>query len=480
MTPESNATFPHLLDDVWQALKQWHGDATAPSPLEYLYLFRAARREAAGNTRRITNEILRNALETLKQSHFEDAGLLQQRFLDLLPVHRLANQMNVAESTAYQLQKQAIERLTAALQQMEEEASAAQKKVLRERLEPSSYTGLIGIEAAAATLETILVKPEAPWLIALEGIGGIGKTSLADFVLRRLIGQAAFDEVGWVTARQFRLNFGGAISTTAQPALTAPALVEKLAMQLLPGMVVSSLSAEELLRRLQAHVKAVPHLIVIDNLETLPDVESLLPTLQLLSNPSKFLLTSRQSLRVEPNIYHVTVPELSEENALHLIRQEAALSNLPLLAACTDEELVPIFKTVGGNPLALRLVAGQTHVHALEAILQDLEQARGETVENLYTFIYRRAWDSLDQRTRKVLLAMPLAQPGGESLEFLTKVCRLEVGDVRLALNKLVLQNLVDARGGLHERRYSIHGLTRTFLQEQVAKWQQPNADQKN
>jgi hypothetical protein len=35
----------------------------------------------------------------------------------------------------------------------------------------------------------------------------------------------------------------------------------------------------------------------------------------------------------------------------------------------------------------------------------------------------------------------------------------------------LVLLNLVDARGGLHERRYTIHSLTRTFLQEQVAKW---------
>ena len=39
------------------------------------------------------------------------------------------------------------------------------------------------------------------------------------------------------------------------------------------------------------------------------------------------------------------------------------------------------------------------------------------------------------------------------------------------ALDRLVAQNLVDSQGGLHERRYTIHALTRTFLQKQVLKW---------
>ena len=40
-----------------------------------------------------------------------------------------------------------------------------------------------------------------------------------------------------------------------------------------------------------------------------------------------------------------------------------------------------------------------------------------------------------------------------------------------MALNQLVTLKLVDARGGLNDRRYSIHNLTRTFLEEQVAQW---------
>jgi hypothetical protein len=212
-------------------------------------------------------------------------------------------------------------------------------------------------------------------------------------------------------------------------------------------------------------------MIVIDNLETLADVESLLPTVQDLANPTKFVLTSRQSFYAEPTLYHVAVPELSEPDALRLIRQEAKWSNLPVLAESSDAVLQPIYQTVGGNPLALRLVVGQTHIHTLESILDDLRMARGRPVEQLYTFIYRRAWDSLDELSQRVLLIMPLANPHGDELAYLAEVGDVDSGDLRLALNKLVTLNLVDARGGLNERRYSIHSLTRSFLHEQVARW---------
>jgi hypothetical protein len=211
--------------------------------------------------------------------------------------------------------------------------------------------------------------------------------------------------------------------------------------------------------------------ILVDNLETLVDVESLAPTLQTLANPTKFVLTSRRSLYSEPNLYHVRVPELSEPFALHLIRQEARLSNLPELAAGSDADLRPIFETVGGNPLALRLVVGQAHLYTLPSILYELKQARGKPAENLYEFIYRKAWEHLDPLSRQALLTLPLGNPAGDDIEYLAEVGDLAVDELRTALSKLVTFNLVDARGGLHERRYSIHSLTRTFLQQQVAKW---------
>jgi len=473
MTFDQDPHFATLGNDVRDALRQWQGDANAESPLRSLYLFRKIAREGHGTLRRANNHLLSIAIESLKQNHEADANLLQKRFLDLWSIQRLAHQLNIAESTVYTQQRQAIDRLAETLYQMELQASAAQRTLLLERLEPATYVNLIGVAELLTQVQNALAAPAPPWLLAIEGMGGIGKTSLADALLRQMIEQNVYDEIGWASARQYHFNFGGVIRAVSEPALTAEALVEKLVKQLIPEFVVpNGYPGEKLLRLLQERLKALPHLIVIDNLETLVDVESLLPTLQTLSNPSKFLLTSRESLRTAPNIYHVAVAELNEENALRLIRQEATLSNLPMLAACTDEELLPIYATVGGNPLALRLVVGQTHLYTLESILADLRAARGQTVQNLYTFIYRRIWDKLEETSQRVLLIMPLVKLGGESLEYIAQVGNLEIGKVRMALNQLIQLNLVDARGGLHERYYSIHSLTRTFLQEKVAQWQ--------
>jgi len=57
-----------------------------------------------------------------------------------------------------------------------------------------------------------------------------------------------------------------------------------------------------------------------------------------------------------------------------------------------------------------------------------------------------------------LLLVMPL-------------VSSLELGAVTDALGHLVYLNLVDSRGDLKTRRYTIHNLTATFLQEQVIRW---------
>ena len=66
---------------------------------------------------------------------------------------------------------------------------------------------------------------------------------------------------------------------------------------------------------------------------------------------------------------------------------------------------------------------------------------------------------------------MPLVNPAGDDLEAIADVGAMTLDVVRSALNQLVTLNLVDTRGDANARRYSIHGLTRTFLQEQVLQW---------
>ena len=87
-------------------------------------------------------------------------------------------------------------------------------------------------------------------------------------------------------------------------------------------------------------------------------------------------------------------------------------------------------------------------------------------------YIYRQAWDDLDELARAVFLAMPLVTNRGGTLASLADVTELDTIEVGDVLNRLVALSLVDSRGDLHQRRYTIHRLTRAFLLEQVVAWQ--------
>jgi hypothetical protein len=363
--------------------------------------------------------------------------------------------------------------LAEALLELERNARAVYRSRLLQRLSPPSYTQLLGIDEHLLRLEGVLTTNEPPWIVALAGIGGIGKTSLADALVRRLVDQGAVQEVGWVTARQTVFQWDGAPRQVAEPALTFEALAEELVAQLTGDDALPSRAPSgDALTLLRGRLKERPHLIVVDNLETLADVETLVTALRELAAPTKFLLTSRESLYTQPDIYHYAVPELAAEHALRLIRQEAGQRNLSALQTANDAELLTIVEVVGGNPLALRLVVGQTYVHPLAVVLANLAEARGERIEGLYSYIYRQAWDRLDEPARRTLLVMPLIAAAGADLAHLARISEMEPGELSKSLETLVRLNLVDVRGGLHERRYTIHNLTRAFLHEQVIRWQ--------
>jgi len=471
----SNLVLLPTEEAVHKALTLWHQSDAHDTPFGDLLLWQQLAHTYQGARRRTTNELLVQAFHVLAREDPDLHKILELRFIQEESGQRIANQMHMAEGTVWRKQREAIIRLSTILQEQESNVRAARRSRFAARLETPTYTHLIGSERHLATLAAQINQPGAPHLIAIEGIGGIGKTALADELARHLLGGHQWQDFAWVTARQQVFNGGGAIKAVAKPALTTDALVDALVNQLLSAEMGSSvLSMEQKRAMLQQRLRAQPHLIVIDNLETLLDIESLMGLLRELSNPTKFLLTSRLSRFHETDVFHFTLPELDASDALTLVRQEAQIRNLPDLLAASDGELNAIYAMVGGNPLALRLVVGQSYVHSLDRVLTNLQLAQGYRVEQLYRYIYWQAWETLDSPTQQTLLLMPLVTEAGGDLDYLTQMAApagLGAAAVSDALERLVALSLVDSRGGLHARRYTIHALTRTFLQEQVLKW---------
>lgn len=333
-----------------------------------------------------------------------------------------------------------------------------------------------GIAVARAELAQVLCTPTAPWLVALAGIGGIGKTTLATAVVQDLCTATtthqSFAKILWVSAKQEEflppVNGQADKSRATQPALDFATLIDEVLRQLDPQANLLAAHAAKV-AAVQQRLRAEPHLLVVDNLETVADYATLLPALRPLTQPSKILLTTRHLPDQHDDLFCYALPELSAADAFALLRHEGTVRGLTPLRQATDAQLQPIYEVVGGNPLALKLVVGQLRLLPLAQVLHNLQAAQGKKIEALYTYIYWQAWQLLDERSRQLWLAMPIHP--NVTFNHLLAVSGLAADELAEGLEQLVALSLVELAGDLTERRYRLHRLTETFLLNEVLKW---------
>lgn len=459
-----------LARQIHTTLRSWRAESKKLTPLRGLLLVEQ-RLFAGESEENATFTVLQNAMSELEQQAPERASLLRQRFEIGKKMQQVVRDETWSERSLYLKQREAIKHLADIIARQEKQLNQQRRNLLASRLPFPAYTQLVGAVPKLETLFELLRPDTPPYMIALSGMGGIGKTTLADALVRQLVLRGTYDRFAWVSAQQATFSLGGRIMKLSdRPALTLETLVQSLATQILETPSPVPLPHHELQEAVQQSLLAQQHLLVIDNLETVPDINHLLPFLRQIIGSTKILLTSRVQLLNEGDVFSYVVPALTSDEALELIRQEAKLRNIIALLDCDIETGERIYDVVGGNPLALRLVVGQVHLYGLDAILGDLTHAAGSG-EQLYSYLYEWSWEHLSEPCRAVLLAMPLITDTGATMADLVGMTELPPGTVRQALQELVTQNLVNVQGDATLRTYTIHNLTRAFLQEEIAKW---------
>lgn len=459
-------------EDIKKALRTWVHGRVEDNPLADLQLFKQALRQGSGSQSQAIDHILSNALDKLAAIHEPSASILRRRFQDATPVKNVAFEDSIGQSTVYRKQSQAIAQLVSIIDAAEAQAVETYQADLEQRLHLPAHIKLSGVQDQIDHTQAQLVDPNGPWIISIEGLGGIGKTALANAVLRQSVLAGHFTETAWATAKQREYVPGVGLTESAQPALTVDGLVDVLLKQLASDSFADQSSADRLATVKQL-LKERPYLIVVDNLETVTDYQALLPILQELSNPSKILLTSRHSLYGHQGVYCITLDALSQEASFDLIREEAKSPQLVALASANEADWQRIFDAVGGNPLALKLVTGQTAFLPLANVLDNLIEAKGKDNADLYSHIYWQAWHMMDDASRQALLIMPLTHDG--TFDQLQANSKLEPSELGQALKQLSTLSLIQISGSLNKRRYSIHRLTETFLLNEAIRWQSLN-----
>lgn len=472
MNRTSSLEIEKLQTEVHAALRAWHKTSgTARNLLAGLLLVQEQRRNIAKDgsptkQRLATNRILLEGIEELASQDETTARILRLRFAEDNSLLMVANKLNTSEHTVSRLQRAAIERLAQIIQGRESALRETRAQTIETRLPPPSYTRLFGFDDACTGLKTQLLQTSSgPWVIAIVGIGGIGKTALADRVTRQVVRQFQFDGVFWL-----RIEHQTMSGRSQSPSLTYESLITDLAQRLWPDGL-EGLSLQQRQVQVRQRLKAQPHLVVIDNLESEADTAYLLERLNDLAQPSKFLLTSRTRLSDLATVFNFSLNELSLPDANNLIRHHAQDIGATSVATATEADIEAIYDVTGGNPLALKLVVSLLDMLPLPQILSNLKRGRQGSVEELYRHIYWQTWQLLSANARKLLKAMPLVAESGGTPNYLQRLSDLSELQLWPALQELRNRSLLEVRGTTQEKQYGIHRLTETFLHTEIIHW---------
>jgi hypothetical protein len=365
-------------------------------------------------------------------------------------------------------QEAAIEHLTALLEQ--DEAASQEVPPPRSYLPVRAYDHFTGRTEELERVMQALREAEKHRLIALYGLGGIGKTALAREAADLSLQEGRFQQVVWISAKTEKFE-GVGVEKIPVSDLTFDRLLDDVARQChLPDLVKQS--PGERVQSIQGLLAARPVMIVLDNVETVRDYESLVSQVdELLRGQSKLLLTSRHEVK-HTDVHALRLGGLSQDESVTFLQEEGRSRGVTAVAEAPRETLSEVHKATGGAPLAMKLVVGQLSRQPLEPVLKGLQAASFEGQDyEFYRFVFKHSWDMLPLEAKKVLVSMSVFDPAaGGPVQMVLQVSKVDEDAFYPAMDELVTMSLVDFGGEMGQRRYVLHQLTYYFILSDIVK----------
>jgi tetratricopeptide (TPR) repeat protein len=328
----------------------------------------------------------------------------------------------------------------------------------RHNLPPRDYERFVGRQQELAEVRRLLGLRSRIFIVTIDGIGGIGKSSFALETAYVFVEQYAelpederFEAIVWVSAKRTYLTASG-IHERHQVFHTLEDVFAAIA-RVLDYPAITRARADEQRAIVEQALREQRTLLILDNLETVDD-DDLLYFLNELPDPTKALVTTRHRIDVARPI---RLSGMAHHDALDLIVQEAARKDVAL----SQEEQAELWRRTGGVPLAIVWSIGLMGLGgSVESVLRRL----GSGQSDIARFCFAESVAQVRGRdSEKLLVALSLfaTDASREALGLVAGLGEDEFGrDV--GLEELLRLSLVNKDG----HRYSLLPLTRTFVRD--------------
>ncbi|TAK14245.1 MAG: hypothetical protein EPO32_02690 [Anaerolineae bacterium] len=372
--------------------------------------------------------------------------ILRSRFIEGLSSLEVAHAVGLSRDQVNRRQRNALEEVRELFVELERRYSQDEARRLERRLPPQPYVSLIGMELPLAKALHKLRSCSYGACVLITGLGGIGKTALADATARAMIGWLGSGEIYWMRVPENLKRVSSLADVRNQLALC-------LQEQGHPD--------------LGANPEDQPRtggLIVVDDVETYAQFTIIEPILKEWQVSYNLLVTSRHQPRADFDWTVLHLDELDWESSWQLVSNYAASIGVDTHTVLTSQSGHQIYDVVGGNPLALRIATSLLRVFPLDHLLEIVTHSPSGSVEQLYRSIYMASWESLGFDARKLLNGMRLAAENGATISQIRAITAMEDEEISAAIELLVQHSLLEFRASGAERVYGLHRLTRAFL----------------
>lgn len=253
--------------------------------------------------------------------------------------------------------------------------------------EPLRYqqTQFVGREQELRMTLDALRCTKPPRILCIDGLGGIGKTALAEEVVRRSLAEGIVTALCWKTAK-------------------VEGLLGPQRKRLHDPIAWRSIRSDFLRAKER---RGERFLFVLDNLETTEGLEELIVEFPDVVGSHAGIVTSRERLHWHPAVQSISLKGLTQKDSIQFLRIDSRARSIHSLASASEDDLRRIAEVLEGSPLAMKLVVGLCEYLSIESVLDRLLEARLDKQSkggSLYTFIYLDAWRRLSELAKLLLI----------------------------------------------------------------------------